>query len=431
MNAANSDVSVSRFLFGFTLVGMMDVIFLGIITIATMLAISWKFTILCLLVMSFLPWSVKKLSTLQVNRYTKAQESLDDFNELVSQSVGSIRLQKLSELGRFWTEFLVQGASHYRKTWILAVKTNLLYMPLIGLSTILVYVVLFSYGVYQVFEGQMSVGDFVAINGLAFILQDPLIELGYIIAEWRKGMASLERLNNIYDAPKESFLYKEAHHVEKHNVVFDIVDLSFTFPDGKDEVLSRLNFKVHAKERMGIKGPIGSGKSILLDILSGLERNYTGEVFFKGKEFHHYSHQSLRDVIAHVHQRPFLFADTIRANVSLDRDMSDEEIWSYLKIAGLDEDVKRFDKGLLTPLGEWGVNLSGGQKQRLSLARALARKPRILLLDDCLSAVDTVTEEKILKRIDEFLSETTVIWVAHRDSTLKYCDHILELKSYE
>lgn len=152
-----------------------------------------------------------------------------------------------------------------------------------------------------------------------------------------------------------------------------------------------------------------------------------GKIHFLGQEFDQYSHENLRRYIGHVPQRPFLFATSIRENITMDRKMDDSEIWRYLELAGLDQDVRNFPDQLDTPLGEWGINLSGGQKQRLTLARALARTPKLLFLDDCLSAVDTVTEERILQNLDRELKDTTIIWVAHRRSTLKYCTQILEM----
>jgi ATP-binding cassette subfamily B protein len=136
----------------------------------------------------------------------------------------------------------------------------------------------------------------------------------------------------------------------------------------------------------------------------------------------------LRSYIGHVSQKPFLFADSIRVNVAMNNELTDEEIWRYLELAGLKDDVELFGDKLDTQLGEWGINLSGGQKQRLTLARALAAKPKVLFLDDCLSAVDTITEEKILKNLDQHLKDVTLVWVAHRKSTLKYCNHTFELR---
>ena len=179
---------------------------------------------------------------------------------------------------------------------------------------------------------------------------------------------------------------------------------------------------------MGVKGTIGTGKTTLIKILGGLVRDFSGDILFYGKPFNFYSHKSLRDHIGIVPQRPFLFADNIRENVRLNKNLSDEEVWFYLKLACLDEDIRNFQDQLDTPLGEWGINLSGGQKQRLTLARALARGCEFYLFDDCLSAVDTVTEEKILNNLNQYLKHQTLVWVAHRKSTLKYCHNILELK---
>ena len=178
---------------------------------------------------------------------------------------------------------------------------------------------------------------------------------------------------------------------------------------------------------MGITGEIGSGKSTLINILSGLERENRGVVKFKGLHFHSYDHNHLRKEIGIAHQKPFVFAKSIRENVSMDQNLNDEQVLHYLNLAGLKDDVLNFDNGLDTELGEWGINISGGQKQRLSLARVLARDPEVLLLDDCLSAVDTITEEKILSNLNHYMNDKTIIWVAHRESTLKYCDTIINM----
>ena len=210
--------------------------------------------------------------------------------------------------------------------------------------------------------------------------------------------------------------------------VFEVKNLNYRYEDGSDLVIKDLSFQLGAKRRLGIMGPIGSGKSTLVNILCGMDRHFEGEVSIYGRNFSDYSHSELREHISVVGQKPFLFADTIRENVRLDRDLSDDDVWHFLNLAGLADDVRDFPEQLGTPLGEWGINLSGGQKQRLTLARALARRSQVYFLDDCLSAVDTVTEEKILNNLDREFKDQTLVWVAHRESTLKYCDQILELQ---
>jgi ATP-binding cassette subfamily B multidrug efflux pump len=349
--------------------------------------------------------------------------------------VSTIRLQRLTQTGKFWAAKLMATADQYREKRLSAVFTSLRHIPAMGSASIFSYVVLFFLGIPFVLEGSMSVGDFVAMQGLIFLLQEPLFELGFIISEWRKSFTSLERLSEVFLNEKDQVLYnssqsfsvKEAKQNNRESV-FSVSNLTYSYEDGTDEVLKNLNFKLGNRERLGIVGPIGSGKSTLVKILCGMDRHFRGEVSLYGRSFSEYSHEDLREHISVVGQKPFLFADTIRENVRLDRDLSDEEVWYYLGLAGLDDDVRNFPEQLGTPLGEWGINLSGGQKQRLTLARALARRSEVYFFDDCLSAVDTITEEKILKNLDSEFKEQTLIWVAHRKSTLKYCDQILELQ---
>lgn len=425
MNAANSDVGQARFIFGFTLVGLIDVIFLGLFTLISMVQINLLLTCASLLMLFFTPIAIRKLSQKEVVNYEVAQKFLSSFNDLTSQAVSTVKLQKLGQTGKFWFNRLFKSAEEYRSKRLEANYTSLKYIPYMGMTSIVSYVVLFSLGVYLNIQGQLSVGQFVAMQGLIFLLQDPMIELGYIISEWRKSGTSLKRLDDIYSNDREEFLLQDDKKIEKSQDVYSVKGLNFSY--GDTQVLNDFELEIKKGARVGIAGQIGTGKSTLVKILSGLERKFEGEVKFYGEEFWQYGHKELREHIVCVHQKPFLFADSIKANIAMDLNLTDEEVWHYLDLAGLKNDVEGFDEGLECQLGEWGINLSGGQKQRLTLARALARKPKVLLLDDGLSAVDTVTEGVILKNLDNELKDTTIIWVAHRLSTLKYCDEIINM----
>lgn len=431
MNASTSDVSSARFIFGFTLVAITDVLFLGIFTVWAMVAIDPFFTLIALGTLIFLPPIIRWLSEREIARYEKAQDFLSRFNDLSAQVVATIRLQRMTQTGDFWKRKLEEAADTYRGLRLDAVKTSLAFMPAFGLASLVSYAVLFTLGIKYVFDGRMSLGDFLAMQSLIFLIQDPLFELGFIISEWRKGVSSLQRVMTIFLHPKEESLFRTGESVKEHHqgAVIELTDVTFRYPGHPRMVLENINLTLHLGEKLGIVGAIGTGKSTLLAIMAGLERRLdTGHVRFMQRAYDDYSHGDLRGAISVVPQRPFLFAETIAANVRMDLDLSDDEIWHVLWVAGLDEDVRGFPQQLETPLGEWGINLSGGQKQRLTLARALARKPRILFLDDCLSAVDTVTEEKILSRLSNELKDLTAIWVAHRESTLKYCDRIIRLE---
>jgi len=309
------------------------------------------------------------------------------------------------------------------------VYTDMKFIPLTGLTPIISYIVLLIIGIRQVHAGELSVGSFVAMQSYIFLLQVPLTELGSNVAEWQRSLTSLRRIQNVFDEPEAGHLRKGGSDLKQNiDEVFNVSKLNYTLPDTDIEIFSGLNVKVNEGDRLGILGAVGSGKTTLINILAGLERDYGGQVDLWGHSIKDYSHKSLRNHIAIVPQKPFLFADTIRNNICMDKTISEEEIWRLLSLADVEQDVRSFSDKLDTKIGEWGVTLSGGQKQRLTLARALARKPKILLLDDCLSAVDTVTEEKILKNLDQELSRTTLVWVAHRRSTLKYCNQILKLR---
>lgn len=433
MNAEASDTNSARFIFGFTLVAIFDVFFLGVATFVTMGMIHLPMAALSFCVLLFVPLIVRKLSMREVEQFRLIQDTLSHFNDLSSQAVSTIKLQRLTQTGPFWERRLMNVAENHRSQRLKGIGLSLLYIPVMGAASILSYVVLFALGITFTFNGHMTVGEFISMQGLIFLLHDPLMSLGFIISEWKKGMTALERLAEIFQHEKDHHLLNPGVPIVEQTEVLKVENLSYTFhhphaPLQDVPLFSNLSFSLKKGERLGITGPIGAGKSTLLSILTGLERKVSGQIEFYGKSFVHYSHEDLRRHIGLVHQKPFLFADSIRTNVSMDSDLSDEEIWKYLEIAGLKEDVLNFPDQLNTQLGEWGINLSGGQKQRLTLARALARKPKLLFLDDCLSAVDTITEEKILKNLDEHLKDVTLVWVAHRQSTLKYCDHTFELK---
>ncbi|MDO9183182.1 MAG: ABC transporter ATP-binding protein [Bacteriovorax sp.] len=434
MNSQASDTNSARFVFGFTLVAIIDVLFLGIFTFFAMATIHLAMAILSFVVLLFVPIFVRKLSSREVEQYRMIQDTLSNFNDLSSQAVSTIKLQRLTQTGPFWERRLRLIAENHRTQKLKGINLSLLYIPVMGVASIISYIVLFAMGITFTFNGKMSVGEFISMQGLIFLLHDPLMSLGFIVSEWKKGFTALERLSEIYLQEKDQNLLTNGEDInddtfeDSNAIVLDVQDLSFQFVESTP-LFSHLNFKLKKGDRLGITGPIGAGKSTLLSILTGLNRDVSvGKISFCGKPFSAYSHENLRNYIGLVAQKPFLFADSIRVNVAMNGEMSDDEVWQYLDLAGLKDDVLNFPNKLETQLGEWGINLSGGQKQRLTLARALAKKPQLLFLDDCLSAVDTITEEKILKNLDSHLKDVTLVWVAHRKSTLKYCNQTFELK---
>ena len=424
LNYSNSDVSNARNLFGFIIVGVVDVLFLGFFTLFAMFSIEPSITFCFLLTSSFLPWVIRKLNNLEIIRYGIAQNTLSSFNDLAGQTVTTMRMQKLTQSGHLWLRKLSVVANLYRLRRMKAVFTSLYHVFAFAGTSFLSYGVLFLMGIPYVLDGKMSVGDFVAMKGLIFLLKDPLMELGWVISDFQKAKTSLFRLASLYDNNQDISLLKKGISPKEIDPVLQVERLSFSY---ERTVIDRLSFRLRMGEHLGLRGKIGSGKSTLISLLSGLERKFTGRILFCGKDFDLYSHYSLRQFIGVVPMHPFLFADTIAKNISLDRDLNEDEIRHALFLTGMDRDIASFPLGIHTPLGEWGINLSGGQKQRLSLARVLVHSPRLLLLDDSLSAVDEKTEEVIFKRIQEKLKGLSLVWASHRPSSLKRCHKILDM----
>ncbi len=428
MNLSTSDNGSAMHIFGFTLVGAFDCLILGLFVISSMWMISPKMTIFILLAVSPLPFMIKKTADKEGELHEVAQNGLTELNDYASQSVSTIRLQRITQTGEFWKKILVDFADRYRIKRLTAMRYSLLFGPLFMMGNTAASIALFAYGIRLVIDGEISVGEFVTFQGLIATLQGPLMEAGYVVTEWKEGSISLKRIVETFTHKKEEFLFAKGDNVTPSNCAFEIKGLNFGFKDADDLLISDFNLKIKAGERIGITGPIGTGKTTLIEIMAGINRDYKGDVYFMGKDIRELDHDSLRQNLFVVAQRPFLFADTVRNNLTMNMRASDEEIWNALEVAGLAEDVKAFKHGLETELGEWGINLSGGQKQRMTLARVLIRRPKVLIIDDALSAVDTVTEQKILSSLDDELKGATIVWVAHRKSTLKYCDRIIELE---
>jgi ATP-binding cassette, subfamily B, multidrug efflux pump len=428
MNVATSDVNSGRFAYSFTMVMTADMIWLFTLTLGAMFLISPKLTLWTLILVPALPFFLHRLTVLEGKQHDQAQEALSDLSDLSSQSVSTIRLQRLTQTSAYWKSRLFRTAENYMKKRQEVIFTGLKFIPITGVTPILSYVVLLVIGIQDVIEGRLTVGSFVAMQSYIFLIQVPLIELGETVAEWQRSFTSLRRVSKVYGEPEAPRLREGGREVSENNgPILAVKNLHYRVPNTELKIIEDLSVELKPQDRLGVLGPVGSGKSTLLNILAGFDNDYTGSVSFKGQEIRQLAHKDLRKRIAIVPQRAFLFADTIRKNICLDLTLSDDEIWHFLRLAAVDDDVRSFSEGLDTRIGEWGVTLSGGQKQRLTLARALARKPELLLLDDCLSAIDTVTEERILQGLDRELSDTTLVWVAHRRSTLKYCDHILEM----
>jgi ATP-binding cassette subfamily B protein len=293
---------------------------------------------------------------------------------------------------------------------------------LIGMSNLIVIFI----GGQQYMNGEIEIGVLAEFIIYINMLTWPVAVVGWVTSVVQQADASQKRINAFLDEPIE---IKDGPGVEVAvQGEITLEDVTLVYPETKIKALNRVSLKVESGKSLGIIGKVGSGKSSILQLINRLYDPDNGKVLLDGHDIRDFKLEELRSHIGNVPQNAFLFSESIEDNIRLGkRDASEEEIVEASKKAAIHKSIKKFKQGYKTLLGERGLTLSGGQIQRVSIARALIKNPDVLLFDDCLSAVDTDTEEKILKNLKEFSQDKTTIIVSHRISSVKDADHIIVL----
>jgi ATP-binding cassette subfamily B multidrug efflux pump len=443
MNRAIGDWNASRAIHGFTLVLTLDICFMTTLAVACMVSIDPVLTLYCLAIFPFLPRLIVRLAKLEKRQHAAAQVQLGELSDRIAQSLSSVRLTRATGSEAQWQTRLTADATEYAARRFAVVRTAWRIFPLGAVPTLIAYGILLVLGVQKIRSGALSVGQFVALQSYVLMLQASLMDLGDCIGEWQRGFASLTRLAEIFNLQGIADRLRSRRldpPVSTVGVELRLSRMTFSYDTedvGKTDVLDSapssrpaldsVTLHVRPGEAVGIFGPIGAGKSTLLALAAGLIDPPSGTLTLDGADASTMSRDWFAANAALVPQRSFLFAGTIRGNLELDEKLADDVLWDVLRLVRLEGDVRAFPGGLDARIGEWGLNLSGGQKQRLALARALLRRRRLYLLDDCLSAVDAATEAAILEGLRLRIGSATLIQVAHRRSTLKSCDRLLIL----
>ena len=358
-------------------------------------------------------------------RFERIQAMFSDISARAQENFSGARVvrayvQEEAEIASFETanqEYIARSLKLVRLLGMLWPTLELM----LGLAMVLVLWI----GGREVLAGHMQIGAFTAFNIYMMQLTFPIIALGWVISIFQRGTASVGRLNEIVqeqpkikDGPEAHYLYVEGE--------IEFRGLNFAY-DGK-QVLRDLNLRIPAGSSMAIVGPTGSGKTTLVDLIPRVYDAAPGMVLLDGRPIREFSLASLRESIGFVPQETFLFSERIRENIALGvASASDQEIHDAADAANIALDIEGFPEQYQTMVGERGITLSGGQKQRTALARALIRNPRILILDDALSSVDTHTEDKILNHLREVMQGRTTIFISHRVSTVRNADRIAVL----
>lgn len=437
MSRATNDLNAVRMMVGPAIMYSCTTSIVFVVGVLLMLSISPRLTLLGLLPLPFVSLVVKGFGSAIYVRSERIQEALAHLSATAQEALAGVRVVRAYGREAVEIERFRQSNDDYVERSRAVIQLQALFFPSMALFLGLSALIVLWLGSRLVVANEITVGDFVAFNGYLVMLSWPMIAFGWVtnmlqrgLASWHRILDILETSPSITDPGPHPLLATPAD--IKGRVEFR--DLTFAY--NGQPVLDAISATVEPGQMLALVGPTGAGKSTLVDLLPRLFDPPPGSVLIDGVDVREIPLAVLRGAIGYVPQEPFLFSQTIARNVAFGAlqpgsestdTLGDPAITRAVGIARLDKDVDDFPEGLETSVGERGITLSGGQKQRAAIARALVVDPRILILDDALSAVDTHTEEEILVRLRGVLRQRTSIVVSHRISTVRNADLILVL----
>jgi len=429
MAHATNDINAVRMAFGLGIVMITDAIFLTSATVIIMVAtIDIRLTAAALLPLPIIAAVMILFGKMVQNRFTNVQEAFSSLTDMVQESISGIRViksfvQEKSEIEKFSTfnDGYVERNMELIKVWGLM-------FPMVAFIGSLSFLLALYFGGMLVIDEQLSLGQFVSFVSYLGLLTWPMMAVGWVINVLQRGIASMKRINGILDTAPEILDGKTVLDINDYKPNLEFRNLSFTYPGATAPALTGINLTIKEGTTLAIVGRTGSGKTTLVSLLMRLYNTNPGELLVDGADINAIPLKVLRKNIGYVPQDNFLFSVSIRDNIAFSNpSMNMDKVIAASKIAQVHDNVMEFPDKFDTILGERGVTLSGGQKQRVSIARALAKDPKIIILDDSLSAVDTKTEEQVLAGLKQIMSNKTAIIIAHRISTIKDADEIIVL----
>jgi ATP-binding cassette subfamily B protein len=428
MNRVTEDVSRVRMYLGPAIMYSINTVVLFLLVIYAMVTVNFKLAILSLLPLPFLALTIYLVNNIINSRSERIQAQLSNLSSFVQETFSGIRLIKAYVREKEVAGRFTESSLNYQRNSMDLVKVQAFFYPimllLVGLSTIItVYV-----GGFEVINGNITAGNIAEFVVYVTQLTFPVMSLGWVTSLIQRAAASQKRINQFLHTEPEI----KTGHINinlKGNIRFE--NVSFTYPDTGIQALKNVNFELKQGELLAIIGKTGSGKSTLANLLMRMYDVDAGEIWVEDQPIKSLYLIQYRAQLGFVPQEVFLFSETIANNIAFGCSATLSEIETAAKQAAVHENISNFDKGYQTQLGERGITLSGGQKQRVSIARALVKKPSLLILDDSLSAVDTRTEEQILKNLNHFNKHSTTLIIAHRISSIKQANQILVLDAGE
>ena len=427
MTRITEDVSKVRMYFGPALMYSITTCSLFVIVIASMLSLSVELALYTLLPLPILSIIIYKLSKEVNSRTTIIQKTLSSLSSFSQEAFSGISVIKSYNIERkIQNEFNFLSDKSKIKNLDLA-KVQAWFFPLmilmIGLSNLLVIFI----GGNKYINGQIEIGVLAEFILYVFMLTWPVATVGWVTSIIQQAEASQKRINLFLNKVPKINDGKLIPKKIEGSIKFKSV--SYKYKETKIQALKNITFEINSGETLGIIGDTGAGKSTILDLICRLFESDKGEILIDKININKFSLKSLRNSIGYVTQNPFLFSESILENIKFgNHNASLKEISKAAKNAGIDKEIKKFKNGYNTILGERGITLSGGQKQRVSIARALIKKPKILLFDDCLSSLDADTEKKIQKNLSKFSNEITTIIVSHNISSVRKTDKTIVIE---
>jgi ATP-binding cassette subfamily B protein len=424
ISTMTNDIQAFRMGIGNAVLVLVDGTLLMAMILPIMIYYNWEWTWKTLLFVPILPLLIAYLMKMIFETFLVEQTRLAALSDFIQETLNGIRtIKSFAKEDIRKTQFDRLNASYEQACHRTAFYDSL-FGPVMELAVGLGSAILIFVAIDDLLLGTATLGTFIAFQRYIAKMIWPITAMGFGLSNYRKGMASFQRIRELLETLPE--VPDQGTQVLKEVQKYEIQNLNFSF--GEQEVLKNVSFHFTKGQRVGIMGPIGSGKSVLAQVLVRLFETPKGSLLINGVPIQDFSLESLRNKIFLNPQEPTIFSMSIADNLKLAKsNATEEELWQVLARLKLDDEVKGFPAGLGTQIGEKGVNLSGGQRQRLAMARALLADPDVLILDDCLSAVDLATEQSMLESLRDF--KKTIVIISHRPQVLESCDQIVLMEN--
>ena len=436
MSRATNDLNAVRMMIGPAVMYSASTILVFLVAIVLMVSIDLRLTLIALIPLPFVTISVRYFGTAIHKRFEQIQAQLSEVSAVVQEALSGVRVVRAYRQEAHETERFSRANQEYLRRNRVLIRLQGAFFPsmtlFLGFGSMLVLWL----GSRDVIHGKITLGEFVAFNGYLVMLAWPMIAFGWVTNMLQRGLASWGRMLEVLEhqpAISDAGVTAAGRGAALDGAV-EFHHLTFTYPGADRPVLADVSLRIEPGQTVAFVGGTGSGKSTLINLLPRMHEPPPGTVTIGGVDIREIPLERLRGAIGFVPQEPFLFSDTIGDNVAFGdrkdtKEAKDtkERVSAAAAVARLDKDIADFPRGFETMVGERGITLSGGQKQRTALARAVMVDPKILILDDALSAVDTYTEEEILSRLRGVMRARTSILVSHRISTVRDADQIFVL----